>query len=155
MENIPISNVCLGGCTHTAQRLKSTFFEKKFFTPGLLRGSFTRKITKNVDFSLWGKHCIVLTKWTFFHVLAHCAIAYISSINNKAARDCKYNIHVPHRYLNSIPISIPLLLRRVFLMVCINLLFKASLGRHFDCAKTETSVFFAMFTILWWSKVYT
>ena len=28
---------------------------------------------KNVDFSLWGKRSIVLPKWTFFHVLAHCA----------------------------------------------------------------------------------
>ena len=47
-------------------------------------------------------------------------------------------------------------LRRVFLMVHINLLFKATtLGLvHTLIAKTETSVFFAMFTILWWSKVY-
>ena len=34
------------------------------------------KISKNVDFSLWGKKCIVLPKWTFFLVLAHWAPDY-------------------------------------------------------------------------------
>ncbi len=44
----PISNVCLGGCTITSK-------------------------TK-INFSLWGKQCILLPKWTFFRVLAHCAL---------------------------------------------------------------------------------
>ena len=30
--------------------------------------------SKNVHFSLWGKQCIVLPKWTFFRILAHCEI---------------------------------------------------------------------------------
>ena len=30
------------------------------------------KNSKNIDFSFLGKQCIVLPKWTFFRVLAHC-----------------------------------------------------------------------------------
>ena len=30
--------------------------------------------SKNVDFSLWGKQYIVLPKWIFFRVLAHCVL---------------------------------------------------------------------------------
>ena len=33
-------------------------------------------ISKNVDFSLGGKQCIVLPKWNFFRVLAHCAACW-------------------------------------------------------------------------------
>ena len=35
--------------------------------------------TKNVDFSLWGKQCIVSWKWTFPCVLAHCALLWLLS----------------------------------------------------------------------------
>ena len=35
--------------------------------------SSPQDLKKNIDFSLWGKRCIVLPKWTFFRVLAHSA----------------------------------------------------------------------------------
>ena len=69
----PISNVCLGGCTITS-KAKINVFLKNFFTPDPPRGPSTQINFKNVDFSLWGKQCIVLPKWTFFRVLAHCVI---------------------------------------------------------------------------------
>ena len=53
-------------------RLPQCFLE--FFSSPYwpLQNRSARKISKNIDFSLWGEQCIVLTKWTFFHVLAHC-----------------------------------------------------------------------------------
>ena len=61
--------MCLGGCTITSKK-KVNVFWNFFFTPSLLRGSSTQFFfSKNIDFSLWGKHCIVLPKWTFFIIL--------------------------------------------------------------------------------------
>ena len=37
------------------------------------------KNSKNVDFRLWGKQCIVLPKGTFFRVLAHCVCILLLS----------------------------------------------------------------------------
>ena len=54
-----------------AQRL----FLKKIFIPLSSSGAASlEKISKNVNFSLWGKQCIVLPKWTFFRVLANCGL---------------------------------------------------------------------------------
>ena len=49
------------------QRLKSMFFEKIFFTLGPLRTCMA------LGDPLLKKQCIVLPKWSFFYVLAHCA----------------------------------------------------------------------------------
>ena len=47
----------------------------EFFFFNSLRAPFgdppIEKISKNVDFSLWGKQCILLPKWTFSRVRAH------------------------------------------------------------------------------------
>ena len=49
------------------QRIKSTFLFFIFSSLGVLSGDpLLEKISKNVDFSLWDKQCIVLPKWTFF-----------------------------------------------------------------------------------------
>ena len=45
------------------QRLKSMFFEIFSSLRWPLRDSFVRKFSKNIDFSLWGKQCIVPRKW--------------------------------------------------------------------------------------------
>ena len=51
------------------QRLKSTFFEKKFFISGLLS---LKKFQKTMILALSQiVHCPA-KKWTFFRVLAHC-----------------------------------------------------------------------------------
>ena len=45
------------------QRLKSTFFEK-ILSEGFPKGTRRQKqISKNIDFSLWGRQCIVPWKW--------------------------------------------------------------------------------------------
>ena len=66
-------NVHFGRTMHCLpQRLKSTIFEifhslrVPFGNPPL------ENISKMLIFSLWGKQCIVLPKWTFSRVLAHC-----------------------------------------------------------------------------------
>ena len=38
------------------------------------RGECADTISKNVDFSLCGKQCIVLPNYRFFRVLAHCTL---------------------------------------------------------------------------------
>ena len=82
-----------------------------FFTPSPLRfgGPPLTIFSKNVDFCLWGKQCIVLPKWTFFRVLAHCTMqvtktsiiwtyAYATKIYFSLAKlfncvkECKINI---------------------------------------------------------------
>ena len=55
-------------------RLKSTFFKKFSSLRWPLRDRSIKKKSKNVDFSLRGKQCIVLPKWTFLRVLAHCVM---------------------------------------------------------------------------------
>ena len=45
---------------------KINVFWNFFFTPGPLWEPFTWKSLKNVNFSLWGKPCIVLPEWIFF-----------------------------------------------------------------------------------------
>ena len=63
------------GCTCNAQlpqKLKSTFFFKKNSLQVPFGDPRLEKISENVDFSLCGKQCIVLPKWTFSRVLAHC-----------------------------------------------------------------------------------
>ena len=51
--------------------------KKKILTPDPLCFGYPLlkkiSITLILGFSLWGKQCIVLPKWTFFRVLAHCA----------------------------------------------------------------------------------
>ena len=76
---IPISNVCLGGCTITTSKSKINIFWNFSFTPGPLRIPSTQKISKNVDFSLWGNRATTQThiwNWNFFHVLAHCEVCW-------------------------------------------------------------------------------
>ena len=54
------------------QWLKSKFFD--IFSSLAQGDPPLEKISKKRwYFSPWGKQCIVLPKWTFFHVLAHCA----------------------------------------------------------------------------------
>ena len=50
------------------QRLKSTFFEEKILHFRSPSGTTinSKFFWKNIYFSLWGKHCVVLPKWTFF-----------------------------------------------------------------------------------------
>ena len=51
------------------QRLKPTFFEiLSSLRVSFIQGCSTRKISKNVEFSLSGKQCIVLPKWTMLCV---------------------------------------------------------------------------------------
>ena len=64
------------------QRLKSRFFEiflHSWFPLGPAPGHPINFFSKNVDFSLWGKQCILLRRrmpyMDFFRVLAHCAAA--------------------------------------------------------------------------------
>ena len=46
------------------------FFYPSRFHSGTLH---SKKFQKNIDFSLWGKQCIIVQpKWTFFRFLAHC-----------------------------------------------------------------------------------
>ena len=53
----------LGGCTITS-KTKINVFWNVFFTPLASSGPLhSKKISKNVDFSLWGKQCIVPRKW--------------------------------------------------------------------------------------------
>ena len=37
-------------------------------------GTLHSKFKKNVDFTFEENSCIVLSNWTFFHVLAHCVL---------------------------------------------------------------------------------
>jgi len=65
-KNSNLKRVCV--CfAWLSQRLKSTFFE---IFPSLRRVLFGdplhKKVSKNIDFSLWGKQCIVLAKMDFF-----------------------------------------------------------------------------------------
>ena len=75
--------MCVWVVARLPQRKKSTFFEifsslRVFFgDPPLIFFS------KNIDFSLWGKHCIVLPKWTFFHILAHCTVTCVLTTKAK------------------------------------------------------------------------
>ena len=49
-----------------SQRLTSMFFEKISECMVPLKGNRSEEnFSKNVDFSLWGKQCIVLPNWTF------------------------------------------------------------------------------------------
>ena len=57
---------CVWVVAKLPQRLKSTLFEIfSHYADPFVTAQF-EKISKNVDFSLWGKQCIVLPKWTFF-----------------------------------------------------------------------------------------
>ena len=64
-------------------RLKSTFSDNFFFTPGPLFGDppLLEKISKTVDFCLWDKQYIVLPKWIFsaFYFNLDCTIFPIFS----------------------------------------------------------------------------
>ena len=71
----------LADCTISSK----TFFEGKKFAPGTLLP--LEKISKNVDFSLWGKQCIVLPKWASFHRLAHCAFPLFKYICSSHVTD--------------------------------------------------------------------
>ena len=68
--------MCVWVVARLPQRLKSTFFEKISSLQVPFGDPRLEKISKNVDFSLCGKHCIVLLmpKWTFFRVLDQCDI---------------------------------------------------------------------------------
>ena len=46
--------------------------KKNSHSADLFGANLLEKNSKNLDYSLWGKQCIVLPKWTLFHVLAHC-----------------------------------------------------------------------------------
>ena len=63
--------VRLGGFRITS-KTKINIYWKNFSTPGPLWKLSIRKNFKKRDFSLWGKQYIVLPKWTFFRILAHC-----------------------------------------------------------------------------------
>ena len=66
--------MCVWVVARLRQRLKLTFFEIFSSLKVPFGDPLLEKVSKNVDFSLWGKHCIVLPKWTFFRVLAHCVL---------------------------------------------------------------------------------
>ena len=51
--------------------------------------------SKNIDFSLWGKQCIGLSKWTFFHVLVHCGVQTAANKLNPPKSDfLRYFWHI-------------------------------------------------------------
>ena len=64
--------MCVWVVARLPQRLKSTFSEI-FSSLWVAFGDRPlENFSKNIDFSLWGKQCIFLPKWTFFCFLAHC-----------------------------------------------------------------------------------
>ena len=105
------------GFARLPQRLKLMFFKKNFFTPGPLWVEDSQSFgnppleffSKNVDFSLWGKQCIVLTKWTFFYICAHCVVTqllmlYLESSSNFWSQMFFFTFpifaKIGHRYLD-------------------------------------------------------
>ena len=70
--------MCIWVVARLPQRLKSTFFE--------IFGDRPLEIfSKNIDFCHCGKQCIVLPKWNFFRVLAHCVIL---NVKEGGGRQC-------------------------------------------------------------------
>ena len=73
------------------------FFEKNFLHYRILFGDpQLEEISKNIDFSLRGKQCIVLTKWTFFpHFSSLCGQMLLQSYTVPTKHDrlhyCIYN----------------------------------------------------------------
>ena len=56
---------------------------KKNSCGGSLKGTCSEeKISKNVDFSLWGNHATTHLKLNFFRVLAHCVYSFENATNN-------------------------------------------------------------------------
>ena len=67
--------MCLRVVAQLPQRLKSMFFEILYSIRVSFRDPPLENFSKSIDFSLWGKQCIVLPKCIFPHVFAHYAAA--------------------------------------------------------------------------------
>ena len=68
-------HMCVWVVAQLPQRLKINEFWKNFSSLQVPPSDSPLEFfSKSVDFSLWGKQCIFLPKWTFFLVLAHCAL---------------------------------------------------------------------------------
>ena len=63
--------ICLGGCMTTSKTKINVFVNISSLH---FRDLPLEKISKNVQFILRGKQYFLLPKWTFFRVLAHCAL---------------------------------------------------------------------------------
>ena len=64
--------MCVLVVAQLPQRLKAMFLKKNSSFRVPFGYPTLEKISKNVDFSLCDKQCIVMPKWTFFRVLPHC-----------------------------------------------------------------------------------
>ena len=93
--------MCVWVVARLRQRLKLTFFEIFSSLKVPFGDPLLEKVSKNVDFSLWGKHCIVLPKWTFFHVLANIVYTYL-----KIWSTSKWRYFTPWKILSSAWINI-------------------------------------------------
>ena len=74
-----VEKCVLGGCMITS-KTKINVFWNFFFAPLAPSGPLhSKKISKNVDFSLWGNCATPQThiwNWNFFRALTHCAWCY-------------------------------------------------------------------------------
>ena len=59
----------LGGCTITSKSKINVFWNFFSHRRPLQSSSVQFFFSKNIDFSLWDKQCILLRKWVFFHSL--------------------------------------------------------------------------------------
>ena len=69
------------------QRLKSTFFEKNFFTPGLLRGPSTwKKFQKTLILAFEANIALSYQNGYFFRALSHCGALWPTRVTTHLTR---------------------------------------------------------------------